>query len=514
MSDAGGYAAITGLNLYLSDFTFSQQFPAYPLPNGGPLFSGDYQPTNIADCDDFSETFPAPAPTPSGSSALSVFNGTNPNGTWSLYVVDDTSGNIGSVSGGWGLMIVAGACPSPTPIPSPTSTPGPTHFRIDAPSYLPIPGPVTFTVTALDASNQIVNYVGTMHFTSSNPFAQLPGDSGLTGGTGTFTANFGQIFVSHTITATDTGNFHVTGTSNCVVLGDMTPTPTATPTATPTPTAAPTGTPLPTPCGVTFSENFDGVTAPSLPAGWTTAAVGAVPWQTSTTNAASAPNDAFAFEADNVGNTELITPMILAPATGGILSFQNLFNLHANPIPGPGWDGMVLEISINGGAYVDIITAGGGFFAGGYTHTIAPGFGNPIAGRMAWSGLSGGTTAAPTYITTTISLPATANGQNIKLKWRVATDSMVRPGGVRIDSVVLTPASCATPTPTPTATGTPSPTPTPAGPARALNLSTRLHVETGNNVGIGGFIITGSDPRPVLLRGIGPSLVGVGAATG
>jgi len=33
-----------------------------------------------------------------------------------------------------------------------------------------------------------------------------------------------------------------------------------------------------------------------------------------------------------------------------------------------------------------------------------------------------------------------------------------------------------------------------------------MKVETGDNVGIGGFIITGTDPKQVLLRGIGPSL--------
>lgn len=38
------------------------------------------------------------------------------------------------------------------------------------------------------------------------------------------------------------------------------------------------------------------------------------------------------------------------------------------------------------------------------------------------------------------------------------------------------------------------------------NLSTRLKVETGDNVLIGGFIITGSDVEEVVLRGIGPSL--------
>jgi hypothetical protein len=38
------------------------------------------------------------------------------------------------------------------------------------------------------------------------------------------------------------------------------------------------------------------------------------------------------------------------------------------------------------------------------------------------------------------------------------------------------------------------------------NLSTRLRVETGNNVLIGGLIVTGTQPKKVLLRAIGPSL--------
>jgi len=37
-----------------------------------------------------------------------------------------------------------------------------------------------------------------------------------------------------------------------------------------------------------------------------------------------------------------------------------------------------------------------------------------------------------------------------------------------------------------------------------------MRVQTGDNVGIGGFIITGSTPKLVLVRGIGPSLTGSG----
>jgi len=63
----------------------------------------------------------------------------------------------------------------------------------------------------------------------------------------------------------------------------------------------------------------------------------------------------------------------------------------------------------------------------------------------------------------------------------------------------------ATPTPTPSPTATPSPTPTPIS-AQTINLSTRMRVQTGDNVGIGGFIIAGTQPKTVLIRGLGPSL--------
>jgi glucose/arabinose dehydrogenase len=51
---------------------------------------------------------------------------------------------------------------------------------------------------------------------------------------------------------------------------------------------------------------------------------------------------------------------------------------------------------------------------------------------------------------------------------------------------------------------------TPATPAQAVNLSTRMLVQTGANVGIGGFIISGSAPKHLLLRAIGPSLTQFG----
>lgn len=43
-------------------------------------------------------------------------------------------------------------------------------------------------------------------------------------------------------------------------------------------------------------------------------------------------------------------------------------------------------------------------------------------------------------------------------------------------------------------------------PGRLTNIATRARIETGDNVLIGGFIVTGTQPKKVLIRAIGPSL--------
>jgi hypothetical protein len=42
--------------------------------------------------------------------------------------------------------------------------------------------------------------------------------------------------------------------------------------------------------------------------------------------------------------------------------------------------------------------------------------------------------------------------------------------------------------------------------AKLVNISTRLPVQTGDNVLIAGFIVTGTQPKKIIVRGIGPSL--------
>ncbi|HEV2841826.1 MAG TPA: hypothetical protein VGW39_10905 [Chthoniobacterales bacterium] len=67
-----------------------------------------------------------------------------------------------------------------------------------------------------------------------------------------------------------------------------------------------------------------------------------------------------------------------------------------------------------------------------------------------------------------------------------------------------TPTGTPPPSPTPTPSATPTPAPTPIN-IKFYNISTRVRVGTGDEVGIGGFIVPGSISKRVILRAMGPS---------
>lgn len=97
MSDAGGgNPGVTGRN-----YTFDQTAPDFPN-TAAP--SGTYKPFNYAGNVSLEpggiDVFPAPGPGSQnyGVANLDVFNGTNPNGIWKLYVVDDEAGDTGGIS--------------------------------------------------------------------------------------------------------------------------------------------------------------------------------------------------------------------------------------------------------------------------------------------------------------------------------------------------------------------------------------------------------------------------------
>jgi subtilisin-like proprotein convertase family protein len=103
MSRAGGTSPMTNTWLTFDD-TAAATLPQFSLEA-----DGIYKPTDYK----VSDTFFAPAPVAPYSHALSVFDGTDLNGTWSLYVEDDQAGDSGIISGGW--MLTLQTTPAQTP---------------------------------------------------------------------------------------------------------------------------------------------------------------------------------------------------------------------------------------------------------------------------------------------------------------------------------------------------------------------------------------------------------------
>lgn len=140
LSDAGGGTDVTNITL-----TFEDGAPAASLTA---LTSGTFSPTNSGTTD----PFPAPAPAAPYGTALSAFNGVNPNGVWQLFIVDDAAGDLGTLSGGWSLKFTAAPLCASQPC---TLNCPPTVFASSAPNQ---PGAfVTFPAPTLSGSCGVVS---------------------------------------------------------------------------------------------------------------------------------------------------------------------------------------------------------------------------------------------------------------------------------------------------------------------------------------------------------------------
>ncbi len=178
------------------------------------------------------------------------------------------------------------------------------------------------------------------------------------------------------------------------------------------------------PNAIVFSENFDSLTTPNLPAGWTTTnSGGSLPFATLSTFPDSSPNAIYANDPFVDGDSSLTTPAISLGNVRHKLTFRQRYQLDYE------FDGGVLEISTNGGAFTDIIAAGGSFVFGGYTTPLVS---SGLIGRNAWTGDS------IIYVTSEINLPANTSNSNIRLRWRFSCDDMEGGDGWRIDNVQIT----------------------------------------------------------------------------
>jgi hypothetical protein len=455
MSDAGGSFDVNPVNLALNDAG------AGNLPDAGPLSTGVYKPSNYTGSG--TETWPAPAPAPLGGSALSIFKGSDPDGTWSLFVVDDEAPDGGSITS-WCVNIVSictanpdcddgngctddacvngqcaytannatcsdgsactigdvcsgGACVPGSPVicdDGDVCTNQACNPQTGACQYAPVVcndgNPCTDDACVGPGTGCVATPNDTLTCSDGNPCTQTDACiGGVCTGSNPIVCNDAN---PCTTDGCDPGSglcVYQDNTNPCddgtvCTVGDV--------------------------CGPRLGQSFD--QGSSIPAGWTSSVVtgipGDVPWRIVANSSDTPPHSVFAENYSHVSDMTLDAPPAAIQTGAATLRFRQRFAFQA------GADGGVLELSIGGGPFMDIVAAGGSFVSGGYTGTIASAS-SPIQGRLAWTGNSAG---YPAYMTTIILLPASAAGQPVVLRWRVVSDAAVAASGQNVDSIVLT----------------------------------------------------------------------------
>jgi subtilisin-like proprotein convertase family protein len=151
MAHAGGGYAVNGVTLTFDDAT------NYPfLTNAAQIVSGTYRPTAFI----LSPAFSPPAPAAPYATNLSGLYAGNPNGVWSLFVIDDAAINAGAISNGWSLTLITSSpiALQPPQFGSFVNSNGTFRLTITSPSYS----------TIIEASTNLVNWVPV--YTNMPPF--------------------------------------------------------------------------------------------------------------------------------------------------------------------------------------------------------------------------------------------------------------------------------------------------------------------------------------------------------
>ena len=152
LSDVGNSLDSSGTSLTI---TFEDGAPA---PTAFQIGSGTFAPTDLEPGD----VMTAPAPAGPYTSALSVFNGTNPNGAWNLFIMDDAAGDVGTLTSFTLLM---------------ATTTGPGDFITNGGVLTFPPGTITQPVTVMVTGDTSVETPETLFVNLSGATSAVIGDS-------------------------------------------------------------------------------------------------------------------------------------------------------------------------------------------------------------------------------------------------------------------------------------------------------------------------------------------------
>jgi hypothetical protein len=217
MSDEGSGIGVSNLRL-----TFDDSGTA--MAAAGPLTSGTYAPAlsdlkfidQVPDITNFS-----PPVNPPYGHTMSVFNGTKPNGVWSLYVFDNNEPDTGVISGGWTLSIET-IGPMITPLSpvtinenSTATIPFSVFSEYTSASNVTVTASASGEVPASLVSSLVINGQGETNETLTiTPTPNYPSAVNNTSGTATIT-----LVLTDTYTNSSTNSFQLT-----VLYADIPPT--------------------------------------------------------------------------------------------------------------------------------------------------------------------------------------------------------------------------------------------------------------------------------------------------
>ncbi|HLL02827.1 MAG TPA: myxosortase-dependent M36 family metallopeptidase [Myxococcaceae bacterium] len=148
-----------------------------------------------------------------------------------------------------------------------------------------------------------------------------------------------------------------------------------------------------------------------------------------------------------VSDMVLVSPWIKVGATGDfVVSYKYRHSLEGTAggsgLAAPFYDGVVLEVSTDGSTWEDVFPKYAanptpvGYVA--FLADAAAGNDNPLAGRAAYTGMSAG---FPAWATATANFTNKLAGRDIRLRFRIASDSGASAYGFDLDDVSLTNAS-------------------------------------------------------------------------
>lgn len=155
----------------------------------------------------------------------------------------------------------------------------------------------------------------------------------------------------------------------------------------------------------------------------TEAALGIDDWARVTDQANTGGGSWFSEDVDSYSDKSFISPWLEVQAGTTTVGYSLYYDMEG--APGQYWDGVVLELQTEGGDWIDIGSLSTVAYDGPLQNN------NTIPSRDAWSG------SQTSWRDATVDLGATYNGQRVRIRFRVVTDTAANAPGFWVDDISI-----------------------------------------------------------------------------